>query len=76
MRKMGLEPTRPCEHKILSLARLPVPTLPHLFTELKCSASRIIQQTFFVVNTCFVLQTDLKRSLLLQFDSVPDEKTP
>ena len=28
---MGLEPTRPIGHKILSLARLPVPTLPHLF---------------------------------------------
>ena len=27
---MGLEPTRPCGHKILSLARLPIPTLPHL----------------------------------------------
>ena len=26
---MGLEPTRYCYHKILSLARLPVPTLPH-----------------------------------------------
>ena len=31
MRKMGLEPTRCDHHKILSLARLPVPTLPHLF---------------------------------------------
>ena len=31
MRKMGLEPTRHECHKILSLARLPVPTLPHLF---------------------------------------------
>ena len=30
MRKMGLEPTRHECHKILSLARLPVPTLPHL----------------------------------------------
>ena len=28
MRKMGLEPTRCIHHKILSLARLPVPTLP------------------------------------------------
>ena len=27
---MGLEPTRPCGHKILSLARLPIPTLPHM----------------------------------------------
>ena len=29
MRKMGLEPTRCSHHKILRLARLPVPTLPH-----------------------------------------------
>lgn len=29
LRKMGLEPTRHECHKILSLARLPVPTLPH-----------------------------------------------
>ena len=28
MQKMGLEPTRYCYHKILSLARLPIPTLP------------------------------------------------
>ena len=28
VRKMGLEPTRRNRHKILSLARLPIPTLP------------------------------------------------
>ena len=33
MRKMGLEPTRYCYHKILSLARLPIPTLPHSDTK-------------------------------------------
>ena len=27
----GLEPLRPCDHKILSLARLPVPPLAHIF---------------------------------------------
>ncbi len=31
MRKMGLEPTRCNHHKILSLARLPVPTLPRFY---------------------------------------------
>ncbi len=31
LRKMGLEPTRHCCHKILSLARLPVPTLPPIY---------------------------------------------
>ena len=30
VRKMGLEPTRCNHHKILSLARLPVPTLPRI----------------------------------------------
>ena len=29
VRKEGLEPPRPFGHKILSLARLPVPPLPH-----------------------------------------------
>ena len=28
---MGLEPTRYYYHKILSLARLPIPTLPQVF---------------------------------------------
>ena len=27
----GLEPSRPCDHKILSLARLPVPPLARIF---------------------------------------------
>ena len=30
MRKMGLEPTRLYKHKILSLACLPIPALPHI----------------------------------------------
>ncbi len=30
VRKAGLEPARCSQHKILSLARLPIPTLPHL----------------------------------------------
>ena len=33
LRKMGLEPTRCIHHKILSLARLPVPTLPHMILQ-------------------------------------------
>ncbi len=42
MRKMGLEPTRCNHHKILSLARLPVPTLPHiLFRENFRSSQRL-----------------------------------
>ena len=49
MRKMGLEPTRPCGHKILSLARLPVPTLPHAFH----NASNILLSYHEKVNTFF-----------------------
>ncbi len=30
VRKMGLEPTRPLDHQILNLARLPVPPLSHI----------------------------------------------
>ena len=29
VRKVGLEPTRPCGHKLLRLTRLPIPPLPH-----------------------------------------------
>ena len=32
---MGLEPTRCSQHKILSLARLPIPTLPHALPKRK-----------------------------------------
>ena len=35
VRKMGLEPTRCSQHKILSLARLPIPTLPHALPKRK-----------------------------------------
>ena len=35
VRKMGLEPTRCNQHKILSLARLPIPTLPHALPKRK-----------------------------------------
>ena len=53
LRKMGLEPTRHECHKILSLARLPVPTLPHL-NAVKASAQTtkvIIAFSKMVVNT-------------------------
>ncbi len=39
LRKMGLEPTRYCYHKILSLARLPVPTLPRFMERCVCHAA-------------------------------------
>ena len=40
LREMGLEPTRPCSHKNLNLARLPIPTLPHilLFGTVLCAS--------------------------------------
>ena len=30
VRKVGLEPTQSCDHKLLRLTRLPIPPLPHL----------------------------------------------
>ena len=42
MRKMGLEPTQPESYKILSLARLPVPTLPHSWHLLISITTKII----------------------------------
>ena len=51
---MGLEPTRHCCHKILSLARLPVPTLPHFLLSENTSHNRndystkcLFRQLFF-----------------------------
>ena len=41
MRKMGLEPTQPESYKILSLARLPVPTLPHRLLKLSRNYNNI-----------------------------------
>ena len=40
MRKMGLEPTQLESYKILSLARLPVPTLPHVPALVFCCPAR------------------------------------
>ncbi len=51
MRKMGLEPTRHECHKILSLARLPVPTLPQ--TGLSNRPKNILLYTRLKVNTLF-----------------------
>ena len=39
---MGLEPTQACAHKILSLARLPVPTLPRIVPIDSRRAARMI----------------------------------
>ena len=46
VRKMGLEPTRHGCHKILSLARLPIPTLPR--------TNEIIAKIAGEVNTKFI----------------------
>ena len=54
MRKMGLEPTRPGGHKILSLARLPIPTLPQIVESLNDSTIDIIAPYTLPVNTCFI----------------------
>ena len=53
MRKMGLEPTRPGGHKILSLARLPIPTLPRTVESLIDSTITIIACHIPYVNTFF-----------------------
>ncbi len=53
MRKMGLEPTRPNGHKILSLARLPIPTLPQTAESFIDSTIAIIARHITYVNTLF-----------------------
>ena len=66
MRKMGLEPTRHECHKILSLARLPVPTLPQkvpIFKGFQSSSQdffkSIAQDSFFVTPLYYPQITDL-----------------
>ena len=54
VRKMGLEPTQRCRHKILSLARLPIPTLPRsyiLSKRTRFATKAIIPQRVPSVNT-------------------------
>ena len=46
VRKMGLEPTRLNSHKILSLARLPVPTLPRVNKCYYISLERNVNRKF------------------------------
>ena len=48
MRKMGLEPTRCNHHKILSLARLPVPTLPQAINIISVYM-QIVKQKFLYI---------------------------
>ena len=52
MRRMGLEPTRDCSHKILSLARLPIPTPPRTSSD----ASVIIPRTGAFVKRFIVIK--------------------
>ena len=52
---MGLEPTRCDHHKILSLARLPIPTLPR--------TNEIITKNIGEVNTKFEITGKLKTML-------------
>ena len=42
MRKMGLEPTRLYRHKILSLACLPIPALPHVTRDQIIITKRVV----------------------------------
>ena len=77
VRKMGLEPTRCKHHKILSLARLPIPTLPQtvvansrrLVYNNKNSIKR--QQKFINFFSCFTLivQNTCYNRCILHFKS-------
>ena len=42
---MGLEPTRAYTHKILSLACLPIPALPHIMQKKRLELSRYCYHT-------------------------------
>lgn len=53
LRKMGLEPTRHCCHKILSLARLPVPTLPHAVPGFTPRQQKVLYHQNYLSSTLF-----------------------
>ena len=74
MRKMGLEPTRHECHKILSLARLPVPTLPHfVYFSILTVFSTADRKINFTINIHKCQQFFLTvRSLLLFERRLPD----
>ena len=67
MRKMGLEPTRHCCHKILSLARLPVPTLPHLL-------SSFLDDSYSIASVTKDVNKNLKKIFRKKFKKVLDER--
>ncbi len=52
---MGLEPTRDCSHKILSLARLPIPTLPPTALQLLQNTARPAKSQGFFRRTLISL---------------------
>ena len=54
MREMGLEPTRSYNHKILSLACLPIPALPHNESN----------STIFMKNCQYYLKNIYKKNIL------------
>ena len=67
---MGLEPTRHECHKILSLARLPVPTLPQLIIRSRTmtTANNIILLSAINVNS-FLIERYNFYNLLITFQS-------
>ena len=67
---MGLEPTRHECHKILSLARLPVPTLPQLIIRSRSmtTANNIILLSAINVNS-FLIERYNFYNLLITFQS-------
>ena len=70
LRKMGLEPTRCNHHKILSLARLPVPTLPrsvvvtHATNDILTLINQIVNTLFLFFSTIFSYNLPLLFSVL------------
>ncbi len=68
VRKMGLEPTRHCCHKILSLARLPIPTLPHACNGVFRAANSMISLSAEEVNRIFIKRSD-QRTIRTVFTS-------
>ena len=66
---MGLEPTRCNQHKILSLARLPIPTLPHALPKRKMQEMGL-EPTLCCHNRHLTSRTSSGRSSQLSYGSI------
>ena len=63
VREAGVEPARPCEHRHLKPARLPIPPLAQAVCAVSLSARRILAQSFYDVKAFLEKEKIKERSV-------------